>query len=318
MRIAVVGAGAIGGAIAHALTRVGTDPLLVARPATAAAIAAEGLRVRRAGALETSRPRTTADPARAGAQDIVVGALKAQDWEAALPLFAPLVGENTLVLPAINGVPWWYFQRESGRFDGRRLASLDPDGALERAFAPERLIGTVVYMAVSRASPTELDWPTGERLVLGGIDPAGASPAPAADILRAAGLHIDIDADIRRAMWAKLLGNVGFNPVSALERATVTGIVDDPRKLAPVRAAMFETLAIARAVGRAPDVALDARLEQAARLGAFKTSMLQDLEAGRALEIGGLLDAPREIGAMVGVPTPTLDDLTARLRKWNP
>ncbi|MCM0018690.1 MAG: 2-dehydropantoate 2-reductase [Tagaea sp.] len=313
MRVAVVGAGAIGGAIAHALWRAGADPLLVARKATAEAIAARGLRVRRLGVEETSRPRAAAEPRTAGRQDIVIGALKAQDWASALPLFAPLIGPNTIVLPAVNGVPWWYFQREGGVFDARRLASLDPDGALEAAFAPERLIGTVVYMAVSRAGPTELDWPTGERLVLGAIASQGASPSPAAGMLRAAGFAVDTEADIRRAVWAKLLGNVGFNPVSALERATVAAIVGAPRPLATVRAAMIETLAVARAVGRAPDIGIDARIEQARRLGDFKTSMLQDREAGRAMEIGALLDAPREIGALAGVPTPTLDAL-ARAR----
>jgi 2-dehydropantoate 2-reductase len=314
MRVAVVGAGAIGGAIAHALWRAGADPLLVARKATAEAIAAQGLRVRRLGTIETSRPRTTSDPARAVAQDIVIGALKAQDWASALPLFAPLIGPSTVVLPAINGVPWWYFQREGGAFDGRRLASLDPDGALEAAFAPERLIGTVVYMAVSRAGPADLDWPTGVRLVLGSIDPAGANVAPAAALLRRAGFEIEIAADIRRAMWFKLLGNVGFNPVSALERATVAAIFDDAALLATCREAMVETLAIARAAGRAPEGALDARFEQARRLGSFKTSMLQDREAGRAMEIGALLDAPRELGTLAGVATPTLDALARGLR----
>ena len=312
MKIAVVGAGAIGGTLAHALWRAGADPLVVARRATAEAIAAKGLHVRRQGAEETSRPRATADATAAGAQDVVIGAMKAQDWPSASPLFGPLIGPKTVVLPAINGVPWWYFQREPGPFAGRRLASLDPDGTLEAAFVPERTIGTVVYMAVSRAAPPILDWSTGRRLVLGGI--AGADPAPAAMLLRSAGFEIDIAPDIRRAMWAKLLGNVGFNPVSALARATVTEIFAAPALLGRVRDAMIETLAIARAVGRAPDIDLQARLEQARALGDFKTSMLQDREVGRPMEIGALLDAPREIAALAGVATPTLDALAHDLR----
>lgn len=312
MKIAVVGAGAIGGALAHALWRAGADPLVVARRATAEAIAAEGLRVRRQGAMESSRPRATAEATTAGVQDVVIGAIKAQDWPSALPLFQPLIGPKTVVLPAINGVPWWYFQCEERRHPGRRLASLDPDGTLEAAFAPERTIGTVVYMAVSRAAPAILDWPTGKRLVLGGI--AGADPGPAATLLRSVGIEIDIAPDIRRAMWAKLLGNVGFNPVSALARATVTEIFATPALLDRTRDAMVETLAIARAVGRAPDIDLQARLEQARALGDFKTSMLQDREAGRAMEIGALLDAPREIAALAGVATPTLDALARDLR----
>jgi 2-dehydropantoate 2-reductase len=315
MRIAVVGAGAIGGAIAHALTRAGADPVLVARGASAAAIARDGLRFDEAGRSETSRPRVVEDPRGIAAVDAVIGTMKAQDWPAALPLIAPLLGPSTLLLPAINGIPWWYFQGEGGSFDGRRLASVDPDGALADAIAADRVVGTVVYMATSRPAPGHVVSTRARRLVLGpAADRPRADWRPLLAALREAGFAAEETPDIRRATWAKLLGNVGFNPISALTRTTMAEIVDDPDLNALCADAIRETLAIARAAGRPLDVTAEARIAEASRLGHFRTSMLQDMDAGRALEIGGLLDAPVEIGALVGVDAPVLRSLARLLR----
>lgn len=314
MQIAIVGAGAIGGALAHALTKSGADPLLVARGAVAAAIRRDGLRVDRMGTAETSRPRVVVDTNTAGVQDVVIGTLKAQDWLAAADLFRPLIGPRTVILPALNGVPWWYFHGEGGRHNGMHLVSLDPDRILANLFPVKQLIGTVVYMAVSRADPGVLSWPTGNRLVLGRAQEDGGDPAPIAKLLRDAGMAIDEAEDIRHAVWSKLLGNASLNPVSALSLQTVEGMLDDPDLLAVCADAVRETIALAAGVGRPIETSVDARLDLARQLGPFRTSMLQDFEAGRALEIAAMLDAPIEIGRLVGVPTPVLETL-ARLTR---
>lgn len=315
MRIAVVGAGAIGGSIAHALASAGADPVLVARGAAASAIARDGLHVDRFGKLEVSRPRVVESTRGLEPFDAVIGTLKAQDWAAGIPLIVPLVGPRTALVPAINGVPWWYFQLAGGPFDGRRLASLDPGGLLTAAFAPSNLVGGVVYMAATRVAPGRIKWPTGKRLVLGGIgrEPDGRVPELAA-VLRDAGMDVDESADIRRDVWMKLLGNAGFNSISALARATIVDILDDPDLRAVCADTMAELIAVAASVGIPLDIAIDARLEAARRLGTFRTSTLQDFDAGRSLETAALLDAPCEIGRLAGVPTPVLGTLGRLLR----
>lgn len=315
MRIAVVGAGAIGSSIAHALASAGADPVLVARGAAAAAITRDGLHVVRSGRHEVSRPRVAEDTRGLGPFDAVIGTLKAQDWPAAIPLIAPLVGPRTALVPAINGVPWWYFQLAGGAFDGRHLDCLDPGGTLAASFRPSSIVGGVVYMAATRTAPGRIDWPTGKRLVLGGIgrDPDDRVPALAA-ILRDASMDIDESADIRHDMWVKLLGNAGFNSISALARATIVDILDDPDLRAVCADTMAELIAVADAVGIRLDIAIEARLEAARRLGTFRTSTLQDFEAGRPLETAALVDAPCEIGRLAGVPTPVLGTLGRLLR----
>ncbi len=316
MRIAIVGAGSIGGAIAHALALTGHDPVIVARGATKAALERDGFTVTRAGRVEKSAPRVVADPADAGIQDLVIGALKAHDWPGAVDLFAPLMGPDTLLLPAINGLPWWYFQRLGGKLCGTRLATVDPSGLLSRQFDPARIVGTVVYMAVSRPAPGHLVWPTGEKLVIGNVDPAMDNAVRVAIPLRMSGLNVEIATDIRHAMWMKLLGNASFNPISVLARAGVVAILDDPglRKLSGD--VMREIAALAGAAGCVVEIDIEARLEAARRLGDFKSSMLQDFEAGRTMEIGPLVDAPRELGRLMGLATPVLDELSARLRVY--
>ena len=315
MRIAVVGAGAIGGAIAHVLALSGADPVLVARGATAAAIARDGLRVTRFGTPEVSRPRVMESTSGAGTFDAVIGTLKAQDWVAAIPMIAPLIGPTTCLVPAINGIPWWYFQRQGGQHDGLRLSSLDPDGLLAAKIPTSCLIGGVVYMAATRPAPGFVDWPTGKRLVLGGISDGADGRVPAlAATLRAAGLEIEESADIRREVWAKLLGNAGFNSLSAIAGVTVVDILDDPDLRAICAETMRELVAIAAAVGIDIGIPIEKRLEAARRLGAFRTSTLQDFEAGRPLETAALVDAPCEIGRLHSVPAPVLETLGRLLR----
>ncbi len=316
MRIAIVGAGSIGGAIAHALALTGHDPVVVARGATKAALERDGFTVTRAGRIEKSAPRVVADPAQAGVQDMVIGALKAHDWPGAVDLFAPLMGRDTLLMPAINGLPWWYFQRQGGAHDGKRIAAVDPAGTLSRFFDPARIVGTVVYMAVSRPAPGHLAWPTGERLVIGDVDAATGNAERAAVPLRAAGLNVEITPDIRNAMWLKLVNNASFNPISVLARGGVATMLANPELRAMGSAAMREIVELSQAVGCKVEVDIDARIDSMHRLGDFKSSMLQDFEAGRSMEIGPLIEAPREIGRLTGVSTPVLDELSARMAAY--
>ena len=315
MRIAVVGAGAIGGAVAHALAFAGLEPILLARGETARAIARDGLRVARQGREETSRPHIAESTTGIGPCDVVIGTAKAHDWPAMVGVLRPLIGPRTALLPAINGIPWWYFLGTQDAPGNARLQSLDPDGDLTAAFAPENIVGCVVYMAAARPRPGVVEWPTGKRLVLGRARAdAGPDVAAIARILRTAGMDIDESDDIRRDVWMKLLGNAGFNSVSALTGATVVGILDDPALRAICADTIRELTSVAGAAGSPLDVDVEARLEAARRLGPFKTSTLQDFEAGRPLEIAALLDAPAEIGGRSGIATPVLVTLARLLR----
>lgn len=310
MRIAVVGAGAIGGALAHALARSGKDVTLVARGASAAAIARDGLRVERGGVETVSRPRVVTDPEDLSPHDVVIGALKAQDWAGAAAVFRPLIGPETSVVPAINGVPWWYFQGLPGPYAGAGLRSLDPDGTLEALFPAANVIGCVVYMAASRSAPGVLSWPTGDKLVLGEI---ASKPSPRltalAEVLRGCGMVIEESADIRGAMWMKLLSNATFNPISVLAEATMGEILDDPDLSGLCAAAIRETKNLAAAVGSPMAITVEERMNMTRHLTTFRTSTLQDFEAGNPLELAALIDAPCEIGTMTGIPTPVLETI---------
>lgn len=310
MRIAIVGAGAIGGALAHALALAGEEVTLVARGRSAEAIARDGLRVERAGGVTISHPRVVVDPSDLAPHDLVIGALKAQDWAGAEPLFQPLIGPETCVIPAINGVPWWYFQGLEGPLGDASLTSLDPKGVLARLFPARCLIGCVVYMAVARMSPGQLSWPTGDKLILGEIaGPASTRVNVIAEKLRAAGMSIEESADIRAAMWMKLLSNAAFNPISVLAEATMGEILDDPDLNALCAAAIGEVKSVAAAVGSPLAITVEERMNMTRHLTDFRTSTLQDFEAGRPLELAALIDAPCEVGALAGVPTPVLETI---------
>ena len=315
MRVAIVGAGAVGGVLAHALTAAGADPTLVARGATAAAIRRDGLRVVRGAKREVSHPRVIETTRAAGVHDVVIGTLKAHDWAGAVPLFAPLIGPSTIVVPAINGVPWWYFQGIGGPRDGTALVSVDPSGALRAAFPAQSLVGGVVYVAASRPTPGTLDWSGGKRLVLGEIaGPNGARVAALADLLRGCGLDIDVASDIRAAMWLKLMGNASFNPLSVLALATMDQLLEDPALRAICVDVMGEILALAAATGADPAVGIEARIAMMSSMVGVRTSTLQDFEAGRSLEVAALVEAPCEIGRLSGVATPVLETLGRLLR----
>lgn len=316
MRIAVVGAGSVGGVVAHALARVGAAPTILARHAAAQALRAGGLTLETREGAETRRIAVETDPAVLGPQDVVIAGFKAQDWPAALPGVLPLVGPETLVVPMLNGIPWWYLGGAAGAHAGRRLTAVDPDGTLSEAFPAERLAGCVVYMGATRTAPGRVLLTTSVRLVLGAVTGAPhPALAPLAALFEAAGFAAPIVEDVRAAVWTKLLGNASFNPMSVLTGAPMDVLLSDPgmRRLATL--VMREIAAIAAAAGAPVTANIEERLDMNAKMVGFKTSMLQDYEAGRPLELGAILDAPLEIADLLGVPahaTEALRHLAAR------
>src|SRR5882762_1997984 len=310
MKICVYGAGAIGGLMAAWLARSGNQVSVVARGAQLDAIRRSGLRVRSNGAMESFAVKADSDPRQFGPQDCVLVTVKAQSLTDVAESITPLLGPDTTVVTAMNGVPWWFFDRL--RFgDGReRLESLDPGGKLTRAMPTERIVGCVIHLAASTPEPGLISHNMGRKLILG--EPGGKNTARTkriADALKEAGFEIIVTAAIEKEFWVKLLGNVSFNPVSALTVSTADRLIQDPQVKAYMINIMREVLAIGRAVGVDADIDPEARIDMARALGKFKTSMLQDLEAGKPLEIDGLLAGTLEIARKAGVKAPYTESL---------
>jgi 2-dehydropantoate 2-reductase len=314
--IVIVGAGAIGSAIAFALQRAGHAPKLLARGATLAALRRDGLRVEGPLFAGVERFEASEDPADFGAQDLVIGTMKAQDWPAALPIMKPLLGPETALLPVLNGIPWWYFDGLSGPLGGKAVGAVDPEGALLAALPARLVIGSVVYMGVTRLAPAVIDWSGGNRFILGeAAGPRRERTEEVAEMLRAAGFRASVTDDIRGEIWAKLIGNAACNPLSVVARARMDEMMGDEGLNAIALAAMREVAAVAAAVGAPSPITVGERHRLNAELGAFRTSMLQDYEAGRALELGALVDAVAEIGARLQVATPMTAALGALARR---
>ena len=308
MRVAVVGAGAIGAYVGGALHRGGTDVHLLARGEHLAAMRRDGVTVRSPRGDFRAHPPATDDPAEIGPVDIVFLGLKAYSYASAGPLLAPLLGPETGVVAAQNGIPWWYFHGQPGPHQGRRVEAADPDGAVSAVIPPDRAIGCVVYCSAEIEAPGVIRHVEGTRFSIG--EPDGSiSPRCAAfsAAMIAAGLKCPVEKDLRADIWLKLLGNVAFNPVSVLTRATMGEIAADPGTRQLVLAMMRETAEIAVRLGSPPRISVERRFDGAARVGDHKTSMLMDFEAGRPLETGVLLGAPVELARMAGVPAPSLE-----------
>ena len=317
MKICVYGAGAVGGLIAAWLARSGREVSVIARGKQLEAIRAGGLRVhdRASGTTEVYAVRAEPDPARLGPQDYVVVAVKAQSLPEVAQRIPPLVGEGTSILTAMNGVPWWFFDRLPFGAGRERLKSLDPGGRLASAMPTERIIGCVIHLAASTPEPGLIRHNMGRRLILG--EPGGRNSARTrrfAEALSSAGFEVEVSDAIEKEFWVKLLGNVSFNPVSALTMSTSDRLIANRELRAYMIEVMREVLAIGRAVGVDAAIEPEARLDMARALGAFKTSMLQDLEAGKPLEIDGLLAGTLEIAAKAGVPAPCTESLFALIR----
>jgi 2-dehydropantoate 2-reductase len=317
MKICVYGAGAVGGLMAAWLARAGRAVSVVARGAHLTAIREHGLRVRSEGKESAVQVHAESDPAKLGPQDCVLVAVKGQSLPEVARGIGPLLGQGTTVVTAMNGVPWWFFDRLRFGEGKLRLESLDPGGALSRAIPTERIVGCVVHLAASTPEPGVVSHNMGRRLILG--EPGGTNSErtrSAAAALTQAGFECVQSPFIEKDFWVKLLGNVSFNPVSALTLATADRLIADPEVKAYMVAIMREVLAIGRAVGVDADIDPEARIDMARNLGRFKTSMLQDLEAGKALEIDGLLTGTLEVARKAGVPAPFTESLSglARLR----
>src|SRR6185503_2424054 len=313
MKICVYGAGAIGGLMAAWLARAGHEVSLVARGAQLDAIRRDGLRVRSQGKTESFKIKADANPAAFGAQDYVLVTVKAQNLTEVADSIAPLLGRDTSVVTAMNGVPWWFFHGLK-RHDSR-LESLDPGGTLSRAVPTERVVGCVIHLAASTPEPGLVSHNMGARLILG--EPGGENTARTkriAEALTGAGFEAVVSNTIEKDFWVKLLGNVSFNPVSALTVSTADRLIQNDEVKAYMVEIMREVLAIGRAVGVDANIDPEQRIDMARALGPFKTSMLQDLEAGKRLEIDGLLAGTLEIARKAGVRAPSTESLFGLIR----
>lgn len=314
MKIAIVGAGAIGGTLGTRLSAGGNDVTFIARHRNLEAIQSRGFRLilEDGNELHAPRVRAVARGAEAGVQDVVMLCVKAHQLRALLPELGGLLGPQTAVVSMINGLPWWYFHKLAGPYEGRSLSSLDPDGAIAAHIEPERLIGGVVYPACELVAPGLVRLIEGKRFSLGELDGSRSPRIEAlSQAMMAAGFKSPISRDIRSELWVKLWGNLSFNPISALTHATL----EDICRFAPTRALaaqmMREAQAIAEKLGVVFKVSLEQRIAGAEAVGAHKTSMLLDVENGRALELDALLGAVVELGRITGTAAPTLEAVHA-------
>jgi 2-dehydropantoate 2-reductase len=282
----------------------------VARGETLEALRAHGLRIESAAGLVLARVEATDDPGRLGPQDLVVVAVKSPALADVARRIGPLLGQATVVMTAMNGVPWWFFDRFGGRYAGTRLASVDPDGAIAAAIPSGRVVGCVVHLACTVARPGVVHHVAGDRLIVG--EPGGEdSPRVRrlAATLRGAGLEVEVSPAIQADVWYKLWGNMTMNPVSAVTGATSDRILDDPLVNRFCLDVMAEAARIGARIGCPIAQSGEDRMAVTRRLGAFKTSMLQDVEAGRPVELDALVAVVGEIGRLVGEPTPCTDAL---------
>ena len=311
MRIGIVGAGAIGGWLAARLAGADHEISVLARGAALAAIQAKGVRLRE-GEAEKSCPVAASEEGRSlGKQDMLILAVKAPSLAEAAEAAAPLIGADTWIVPMLNGVPWWFM---TGR-EPEALASADPGGRIAKALPFAQLIGSVVHASSASPEPGLVVHGFGDGLILG--EPLGGDSErlrAAAETFAQAGFAATISADIRRDIWYKLWGNMTMNPVSALTGATCDRILDDPLAEQFILRIMGEAADIGAAIGCPIEASGRDRMAVTRKLGAFKTSMLQDVEAGRAVELDALLAVPREIGRSMGVPTPNMDALLGLTR----
>ncbi|WP_190238244.1 2-dehydropantoate 2-reductase [Cereibacter johrii] len=315
MRICIFGAGAIGGYMGAKLAAAGADVSLVARGPHLAAMQARGLTLIADGGTRTVPVRAASDPAALGPQDYVIVTLKAHSVPAVVPQLSRLLGPEGTLVSGVNGLPWWYFHRHGGPLEGRRLESVDPGGEQWNGLDPERVLGCVVYPAAEVVEPGTIRHLEGNRFSLG--EPSGEKSGRAlrlSEALTAAGLKAPVRPRLRDEIWVKLWGNLSFNPISALTGATLDRLCTDPGTRAVARAMMLEAQAIAERLEIKFPIDVERRIDGGAAVGAHRTSMLQDLEAGRPMEIEALVGSVAELGRIVDLPTPTIDTVLALVR----
>jgi len=314
LKIAIVGVGAIGGYIGHCLAHAGEDVTFIARGKNLAALEANGIRLVRAdGSDQVVAPvKVTADYAAAGPQDLVILAMKAHQMESVAADVPKLFGPSTVVVPMQNGIPYWYFHRYAGSLAGTPIRSVDPTGMIGSHIPAERVIGCVVYPATELLAPGVVKHVEGDRFPVGEPDRSSSERVTrVSECFIRAGLKAPVLEDIRAEIWLKLWGNMTFNPISALSRATLAGICQYPPSRALAAAMMSEAQTIAGKLGITFRLPLEKRIAGAERVGHHKTSMLQDVEAGRPLEIDALLGSVIEMARLTDTPTPNLDAVYA-------
>ena len=312
MKVCVVGAGAIGGLIAAGFARAGHEVSLVARGAHLEALRANGLTLLSGDKRELFRLRASDDPSVLGAQELVFLCVKTTSIAAMLPRTNSLLGRDTVVVPAINGLPWWYFFKEGGRFDGQAVACLDPEGRLFQALDPRRILGCVVHAAAQVAEPGVVRHTAGREFLIG--EPDRSSSARAERIvaaMNAAGFEAKFAADIRVEIWLKLTGNLSYNPVAALALAHMDDIHRSPGLLALIRALIEETMRVAEAYGVRVPITVEERIDIARKLAGAKISMHQDVERRRPLEVDAIVGAVVELARKAGIATPMIDAVHA-------
>lgn len=313
MKICVFGAGAIGGYMGVKLAQAGADVSLVARGPHLAAMQEKGLTLIEEGADPVTVPVTASDnPEDLGPQDYVIVTLKAHSVPPVVPKMQPLMGENTTIVSGVNGVPWWYFHKIGTDLEGTRLETVDPGNAQWDGFGPDRVLGCVVYPAAEVSEPGTIKHIEGNRFSLGEPDGSKSERAMAlSKALSAAGLKAPVRPRLRDEIWVKLWGNLSFNPISALTHATLDVLCTDPGTRAVARGMMVEAQQIAEKLGVKFPIDVDRRIDGGAAVGAHRTSMLQDLDAGRPMEIDALIGSVQELGRVTDTPTPTIDTVLA-------
>jgi 2-dehydropantoate 2-reductase len=315
MRACIYGAGAIGGWMGLKLAKAGCEVSVVARGATLQALQQHGLRLQEGSETLAANVKASASPAELGVQDLVVIAVKAPAMAEVAKAIRPLLGPDTIVLTAMNGVPWWFFQGFGGSYQGTRLKAVDPDGAIAEAVPAKHIIGCVVHASCALKGPGFVQHHFGNKLIVG--EPSGAKSQrllQLAGLLEKAGFETVVSDQVQKDAWYKLWGNMTVNPVSAMTGATTDLILKDDLVRGFISAVMLEAREIGARVGIPIEQQPEDRHQVTRKLGAFKTSMLQDVEAGKPVEIDALVTVVKEMGEMTGVPTPFTDALLGLAR----
>ncbi len=315
MKICIFGAGAIGGYMGAKLAKAGAEVSLVARGPHLAAMREKGLTLIEEDETFTVPVTASDDPAEIGPQDYVIITLKAHSVPPVVARMQPLIGDSTTIVSGVNGIPWWYFHGLDGPLAGTRLESVDPGGAQWEGFGPERVLGCVVYPAAEVSEPGTIRHIEGNRFSLG--EPSGEKSERATRLsqaLQAVGLKAPVRPRLRDEIWVKLWGNLSFNPISALTHATLDVLCTDDGTRQVARDMMVEAQAIAEKLGVKFPIDVERRIDGGAAVGAHRTSMLQDLESGRPMEIDALVTSVQELGRLTDTPTPTIDTVLALVR----
>ncbi len=316
MKVCIVGAGAIGGLLAARLAAVGNEVSLIARGAQLAALRSRGLELRSSEGALRLRVDASERIAAFGQQDAVFLTLKAYSIAAVLRELGPLLAAHTVVVPAVNGIPWWYFYKEGGRCDGQAVNAVDPEGAMLAGFDPARILGCVVHASAEVIEPGVIQHTAGRRFILG--EPDGSLSERAASLaatLAQAGLDAPVSPRIRDEVWTKLVGNLAFNPIAALTCARMSEALANPAIVDLARAVMTEGMRVGEAYGVRFALSINERLDMARRVGGGKVSMLQDLERGRPIESAAIVGAVCEFARRAGVATPSIDIIHALIQQ---